>query len=71
MDWESSGVVRFELGPFLQGHTRRVKCKSAYNSHIIDPRGLQCQNNLWVIMDWESSDVVKFDLRPSLFNSSQ
>ena len=40
MDWESSGVVGFELGPLLQGQTRIAKVKSAYNSLIIGPRGL-------------------------------
>ena len=25
MDWESSGVVRFDLGPLLQGQTRIAK----------------------------------------------
>ena len=40
MGWESSGVVGFDLGPLLQGQTRRVKVKTAYNSLIIGPRGL-------------------------------
>ena len=35
MGWESSGVVRFDLGPLLQGQTRIAKPKSAYNSLII------------------------------------
>ena len=46
MDWESSDVVRFELGPLLQGQTRIAKVKSASNSLIIGPRGLQCETNL-------------------------
>ena len=29
----------FDLGPFLQGQTRRAKVTSAYNSFIIGPRG--------------------------------
>ena len=33
-------VVRFDLGPLLQGHMRIAKLKSAYNSLIICPRGL-------------------------------
>ena len=37
---ESSDVVRFDLGPLLQGPTRIAELKSAYNSLIIDPRGL-------------------------------
>ena len=40
MGWKSSGVVGFDLGPLLQGQTRIVKVKSAYNSLIIGPRGL-------------------------------
>ena len=41
MGWESVGVVRFDLLPLLQGQTRRVKLKGAYNSLIIGPRGLE------------------------------
>ena len=38
---ESFGVIRFDLGlPLLQGQTRIVKLKSAYNSLIIGSRGL-------------------------------
>ena len=66
MGWESSDVVRFDLGPLLQGQTRIAKSKSAYKSLIIGPRGLQCEINLWEIMSLESSDVVKFDLGPLL-----
>ena len=40
MCWESSGVVGFDCGPLLQGQTRTAKLKSAYNSLIIGPRGL-------------------------------
>ena len=39
MDWESFGVVRFDLGLPLQGQTIIAKLKSAYNSLIIGPRG--------------------------------
>ena len=41
MDWESFGVVGFDLGPLLQGQTRITKLKSAYNLLIIGPRGLE------------------------------
>ena len=34
------GVVRFDLGPLVQGQTRIAKFKSAYNSLVIGPRGL-------------------------------
>ena len=40
MCWESSGVVRFDLGALFQGQTRIAKLKSAYKSLIIGPRGL-------------------------------
>ena len=46
MTWESSDVVKFDLGPLLQGQTRIPKLKSAYNSLIIGPRGLKCETNL-------------------------
>ena len=39
-------MVRFDLGPFLQGPARITKFKSAYNLLIIGPRGLQCETNL-------------------------
>ena len=45
MGCESSDVVRFETGPLLQGQTTIAKLKSAYNSLIIGPRGLQCETN--------------------------
>ena len=40
MGWESFCVVRFDLGPLLQGQTSIAKLKSAYNALIIGPRGL-------------------------------
>ena len=55
-------MVRFDLEPLLQGETRTTKLKSAYNSLIIGPRGLQCETNLNEIMPWESSDVFIYDL---------
>ena len=41
MGRESFGVVRFDLGPLLQGQMKIAKRKSAYNSLIIDPTGLR------------------------------
>ena len=38
MGRESFGVVRFDLGPLLQGQTKTAKRKSDYNSLIIGPR---------------------------------
>ena len=46
MGWESSEVVSFDLGPLLQGQTRIANFKSAYNSLIVGPRGLQCETKL-------------------------
>ena len=46
MGWESFDVVTFDLEPLLQGQTRKSKLKSAYNSLIINARGLQCETNL-------------------------
>ena len=40
MGWESCGVVRFDLGPLLQGQMRIAKLKSGYNSLTIGLRGL-------------------------------
>ena len=40
MGWESSDVIRFELGPLLPGQMRIGKLKSACNLLIIAPRGL-------------------------------
>ena len=57
MGWDSSDVVRFELGPLLQGQTSIAKDKSAYNSLviarlnsaytllIIAPMVLKCETN--------------------------
>ena len=46
MGYESFDVVVFDLGPLLQGQTRIAILKSANNSRIIGPRGLQCETNL-------------------------
>ena len=40
MGWESIDVVRFYLGPLLQGQLRMTKLKIAYNSLVIGPTGL-------------------------------
>ena len=41
MGWESFVVIRFDLGPLVQGQTRIAKLKSAYNSLIMGPKSLQ------------------------------
>ena len=46
MCWESFAVVRFDLGPLVQGQTAVAKLKSVRISLIIGPRGLRCENNL-------------------------
>ena len=48
MGWESSGVVRFDLGPLLQGQMRTAKLKSAYNLLIIGPRGFGALSLRWI-----------------------
>ena len=40
MGWEPFDVVRFDLGPLRQGHTRITKLKSAYNLLIIGSKRL-------------------------------
>ena len=40
MGCESVDMVRFDLGPLLQGQTRIAKLKNAYNSLIIGLGGL-------------------------------
>ena len=42
MGWESFDVVRFDLGPLLQGKgsTNIAKSKIAYKSLFLGPRGL-------------------------------
>ena len=47
-----------------RGQRSIAKPKSAYNSLIIGPRGLQCRTNLKEIMRCESSDVVRFEFGP-------
>ena len=66
MGWESSDVIRFDLGPLLQGQTRIAKMKSAYNLLIIGTGVLGCETDLQEIMGWESTDAARFDLRPLL-----
>ena len=46
MGWKSSDVVRLDLGPLLEGQMRIAKLKSAYNSLIVGPRGLQYDTKL-------------------------
>ena len=56
MGCKSFDVVRFDLGPLLEGQTRIAKPKSAYNSLIIGPRCFQCETTLQEIMGLESFD---------------
>ena len=39
MGWDSFGVVRFDLGPLLQGQLRIAKLKIAYNLLVIGRTG--------------------------------
>ena len=66
MGWESSGVVRFDLGPLLQGQTRIAKLKVLITRLLL------------VIQVWDGKptnrkswagnlfDMVRFDLGPLL-----
>ena len=65
MGWESSGAVRFDLGPLLQGHMGIAKLKSAYNLLIIGPRGLQCETSSHEIMGWNLLMWSDLTLGPS------
>ena len=46
--WTGNLLVWSDLtfGPLLQGQMRTAKLKSAYNSFIIGPRGLEWKTNL-------------------------
>ena len=59
MGWESFGVVRFDLGPLLQGQTRIAKLKSAYNSLIIGRTGLVKPTYR---KSWAGNLLMSFDL---------
>ena len=61
MGWESFGVVRFDLGPFLQSQMRKVKCKCPYDSLLIIPRDLGCETNI-IKPRAGNLLVVRFDL---------
>ena len=43
MGCESFDVVRFDLGPLLQGQTRIAKLIRANNLLIVSPRGSHCE----------------------------
>ena len=45
MGWESFDVVRFVLGPLVQGQTTMPKLKSAYIQLIIASTGLGCKTH--------------------------
>ena len=47
MGWESSGVVGFDLGPLLQGQTRRANLK------------LLITRLLWVIEVWDGKPTYR------------
>ena len=64
MSWESSDVVRFDLGPLLLGQMRIPKLKSAYILLIIGPRGLQCKPTCR--KTWDGNLMIIFDLGPLL-----
>ena len=60
MGWESSDVVRFHLGPLLQGLMRIAKLKSAFNSLFIGHTGLQCEIDFRI--SWAGNLLMWSDL---------
>ena len=46
MGYESSDMVRFDLGAPPSRSNEDSQTESVYNSPIIGPRGLQCETNL-------------------------
>ena len=54
-------MVRFDLGPLLQGHTRIAKLNSAYNSLIIGPREF-CDGKPTYRKSWAGNLLVWSDL---------
>ena len=64
-------MVRFDLGPLLQGQMRIATLKNAYNLLIIGPIGFQCETNLYKIMGRESFDMVRFDHWAPLSRSNE
>ena len=42
-------MVRFDLGPLLQGQTRIAELKIAHNLLIIGPRGLKCETSIKLV----------------------
>ena len=76
MSCEFSDVVRFDLGPILQGQTRIAKLKSAYNSLIFvlevwdgkpTYRKSWARNLLvWIDLTLDPYGVVRFGLGPLL-----
>ena len=55
-------VVRFDLGPLVQGQTRIAKVKSAYNSLTIGPRGWDAKPTYG--KSWAWNLLVSSDLTP-------
>ena len=53
-------MVRFDLGPFLQGQTRIAKVNSAYNALIIGPRVCNVKPNCW--KSWTGNLLMCSDL---------
>ena len=60
MGRESFYVVRFDLGPLLQGETRIPKLKCAYISLIIGPRG--CNVKATYRKSWAGNLLMWSDL---------
>ena len=54
IDYESSDVFRFDLGPILQDQTRIAKLKNAYNLLILGPRIFKFFPPSWILVEMEN-----------------
>ena len=72
MGWESSGVVRFDLGPLLEGRMWSFIPIMVYISLIIGRRGLDvkttyeksCAPNFWIGSDLTFDPSFKVERGP-------
>ena len=54
MGWESSDVVRFDLGPLFQGQTRIAKLKVLIPCLLLVLEVCNVKPTYWKFMGWES-----------------
>ena len=69
MGWQSFYVVRFDLGPLLQGQMRIAQCESAYKSFIIGPPMYWLSDALGLVYPWHNINLyyrTQSTIRPIL-----